>query len=385
LTVASSGVTHAQGTITYFRYEGGEAAAWKMRDDGSAQTQVTSPGSDADFHSNLGPSGTEIYFDRTPSSGTHIWSVKPNGGSLAQLTSGSGDNDEDPYAGSDGTVSYILVSACPSGHFPLLKVASVANAESIVAKPLGFELDHDGRREFMLSQWIAASVDWFDFYEAVADNTFQVVHEMDFTFPSISPEDVGDTDGDGLGELLADEAGCIPSADCYLRLYESASPGAYPTDAVWSENEPIMLDARVADTDADGEQEIVALARPLGEHLHILILESSGDNSFEQTLLIESGTGVAGPLMVSHDLDGDGRAEILHGGQLAKQSSYGVFAFEATANDAYAQIWFHPLAYQDGVVSVSRIADGGDMDGDGRAEFIVLGPWRPCRRGYVRL
>lgn len=47
--------------------------------------------------------------------------------------------------------------------------------------------------------------------------------------------------------------------------------------------------------------------------------------------------------------------------------------FEATGNDAYARTWWSDLTYNGSPVNASVLVDGGDLDGDGRREFLAGG------------
>ena len=244
----------------------------------------------------------------------------------------------------------------------------------IVSNPTGFDLDHDTHREFIMRKATApASTTIFEFYESVSNNRFELAHVLNILPPAVfRPSDVGDADNDGLAELTV--FGRI-GAEFFVRLYESTSTTSYPTELVWEVDAGISYDvgAKIADTDGDDIQEIVVAGFGVSE-VRLVIYENEGDNSFGQTFYralpeldhVQS-------MEVADDLDGDGRVEILVGGLIEGRGvGSKVFAFESTGNDVYEQIWASELL-PGGVISVEQIVYAGDLDNDGKKEFLAGG------------
>ena len=115
----------------------------------------------------------------------------------------------------------------------LQRIAEVPWSRTVISTSTGLDIDQDGRREFIIkvADNGGASSARTEFYECTADNSFELVHVLELPDPAQSvPGDVGDADGDGLAELVL--FGRVVN-DFYVRLYESVSPDAYPTELVW--------------------------------------------------------------------------------------------------------------------------------------------------------
>ena len=136
--------------------------------------------------------------------------------------------------------------------------------------------------------------------------------------------------------------------------------------------------ARIADTDNDGLQEIVVAGKYFTTQQRIAIYENTGDNSYEETFFEEiPEMNTAQSMEVADDLDGDGWDEILFGG-LADGGH--VYAFEATADNTYQQIWSRELLHDGLGMNADILKYAGDLDGDGKKEFLAGGlrsgpPW----------
>lgn len=250
-------------------------------------------------------------------------------------------------------------------------VATVTWFRDILARGGGFDLDHDGAKEFVMRRGGTATA-LVDIHESTGNDSFALAHSLDLSqgftnLPFAIPLDAGDADGDGLGELVVFGR----TNGRHLRVYEATSANTYPTaQHVWQSPGwgGIITGGRIADTDRDGRREIVfgGLAPGFVEYA-VAVFENTGDNSYVQkhyrTVLTEPQA-----LEVMKDLDGDGRDEILY-------ASPGEFAvLEAGGDDMYQQTSTGQLLYDDGdLVNAEVLVDGGDLDGDGKKEFLVGG------------
>lgn len=251
--------------------------------------------------------------------------------------------------------------------------------QTVVARPTGFDLDHDGRREFVLGR--PDNGDWdayFEIRESAADDTFPLVHVLDISTNGTSvfyPDDVGDGDQDGLGELLV--FGRTLNV-FYVRLYESVSPSTYPTELVWEFLNGLGWpeSARLFDTDGDGIMEIVVGGGTTGSVKRVVIFENTGDNAYSE-IYYQSFPGMttSQAMEPTDDLDGDGRREILFGGitYIDGIQAATIYIIESTGDDSYVQSAAVELFYVDTFVNVEFIKDAGDLDGDGRKEFLAGG------------
>jgi len=262
-------------------------------------------------------------------------------------------------------------TAPPGGPIEMNRIATIASpAYSLLAAPQGFDLDHDGQREFVLRVFPPGTVSGgrHEFYESTADDTFALVHVLDLAdhqFDSFSPADAGDIDNDGLAEIviLTKDFVGSGSSDYGYRVFESMSENTYPTDLVWEATEfggGWWFGGRVFDGDFDGKKEIVGMRSGLLPEC--VVYEHAADNSYVETFSGQTSDHIRQSFGILDDIDNDGRGEILCG-------LYGViFAFESTGDDAYELIWTWDLPHD-----VHYIVGAGDLDGDGRKEFLAGG------------
>lgn len=252
------------------------------------------------------------------------------------------------------------------------RVATVPAFFHILSRSSGIDLDDDGAREFIISirdPQPNAQTRILKFYESTADNMFSLVHVLDLSsdtasFTSYSPQDAGDPDQDGLSDLVL-----LGRRDNLFSAYvfEGLSSNTYPSELVWQLDDWAGW-RRVADTDGDNRQEIIiGGTRTDTFQRAVVVFENDGDNSYEQTHYHPVPYALQS-FAVANDLDGDGKGEILYAG-------YGqVSILESLGDNAYQQTWTGELIYEDGQpFSAEVLVDGGDLDNDGRKEFLTGG------------
>jgi hypothetical protein len=260
-------------------------------------------------------------------------------------------------------------------------VATVSNSRTVVSAPNGFDLDHDSAREFILRKYVGDIwISIFEVWEFTNLNTYHLAHTIDVpgTNDSYYPHDAGDADDDGLADLTVFGR---TLNDFYIRVYESTSTDDYPTEIVWElPDEWWAVGAKIEDTDDDGAKEIVVAGQSFNYEQRVAIYENDGDNSYTQTFYQAiSDIHTSQSMEVADDLDGDGRDEVFFGGLIAGSAM--VYAFEATSDNCYQQTWSWELIHIDGqIVNAEFIRYAGDLDGDGKKEFLVGGvktgpPW----------
>ncbi len=260
----------------------------------------------------------------------------------------------------------------------MLLVDSVSPSVRVVSSADGFDSDHDGRAEYVLRKDVGTL--WttvFEIYESVSDNTFDLVHVLGIPPDSDSsyyPGDLGDADGDGLAELTV--FGRTVN-DFFIRLYESESPETYPRQLVWEleghteDGDFWQVGAKIRDTDDDERLEVVLAGQESNLH-RIAVYENEGNNSFVLTYYQIIPLTTSQSMEVADDLDGDGKDEILLGGLEAATTK--VYAVENVGDNAYVQAWSKELIHTDGQrINVETIVDAGDLDQDGRKEFLAGG------------
>ncbi|MBT8399452.1 MAG: S8 family serine peptidase [Rhodothermia bacterium] len=179
------------------------------------------------------------------------------------------------------------------------------------------------------------------------------------------PRGQGDSDGDGLIELLTQVG---PSTV----ILEQEQPNGYPSRVSFvdttgfSDSDQALWGARIFDLDADGVPELIGhnsrewivrafdgsdyVERARLENPTSVLASEIGENSFEQ------------PQPLVGDLDRDGLPDMLAG-----DSDGDWILFESSDNDQYAAVWTYET---DRYNAGSRLISG-DFDGDGANEVVT--------------
>jgi len=245
-------------------------------------------------------------------------------------------------------------------------------AMDIVSKSHGLDFDHDGRREFILRAYEQGTSfgGRHEFYESIANDTFVLAHTLelsDATFDSFHPADAGDIDQDGRADLvvLVQDFGPGGTTKFGLRVFEGTETQPYPNLLTWEAIKQVSgwwFGGWVVDGDIDGKLEVVAV-RPKPQY-EFVAYENVADNAYDETVALDIPSGTGQSFGVLDDIDDDGRPEILWG------AFDRICAFESTSDNAYAMIWTWDFAPD---LNVDFIVDAGDLDGDGKKEFLAGG------------
>lgn len=243
--------------------------------------------------------------------------------------------------------------------------------EQTLAVPHGFllpratDFDGDGLLEITFNRyrdgWLG---DTLATYEWAGDD-FRPAQRV---VANVFPRDVGDSDGDGLLELLTQvggatlvleqpDAGRFPFVTAFVDTTGLANP--FSDDAAFG--------ARITDLDGDGKGELLVHNTSSWR-----LLEYNG-TAYMPVATLENPTGVGNteldensfqePEALIADFDGDGRMELIVG-----DSDGDWIRYETTGNDAYTVVdTFETPRYNAG----SRFARG-DFDGDGREEAVTF-------------
>ncbi|MCG8606897.1 S8 family serine peptidase, partial [bacterium] len=251
-------------------------------------------------------------------------------------------------ANNEGNYFSANLTAPPAGTVPVAGIPLVLPSGFLLSKPSDF--DQDGSVEIILNEYDAG----FNFGPMkILEVTDERFEEVFASQEILIPRDWGDSDGDGLPEILA-------GAGARSFIFEAPAPNAFPTQIVWSDTSGVWA-SRFADLDQDGFGELILRLDDL-----FTVWETVSNNEYT---LVDSfpnptdGTNLVGvPRSEVGDFDGDGRLEILFG-----DFDGDVFIYENIGNDRFTFVWSERQPQLDTIDYLSQ----GDYDGDGVAEFTV--------------
>jgi subtilisin family serine protease len=239
------------------------------------------------------------------------------------------------------------------------------------------DFDQDGQLEIVGMETGGAGYAPVKIYERNDAGNYELVFTSQ---DSYYPWAVGDTDGDGLLEILGNDVERTFLMEC--------RPGmVYPRHKIW-EMEGIW-GGQLVDIDHDGKQEIISR---YDETNAIAIYAATGDNSYQNVAMLENpteGSNGLGTTFAIGDFDGDGRVEIVAGDEDAD-----LFIYENIGGYQFRQTWkgkvFASLTDAKGLrerigeATSAYYLSANDLDGDGKSEFIVGGKIEDSEFGFAR-
>ena len=187
--------------------------------------------------------------------------------------------------------------------------------------------------------------------------------DYDVDLNTLIPMTVGDTDNDGLLEILV-----YDKKQTYL--IESMTVDGYPSKVIWET--PYLSGGWIADLDGDGKTEIVGTDN---NNNRILIFESIGNNTYSRTAKLPNeseGKNIYSKDVAIDDFNSDGLLDFVVG-----DSEGELFIYSAIADDQYRlHIIGNTLtAMIPEKINVDAILhlSSGDLNGDGQPEIVVGG------------
>ena len=172
--------------------------------------------------------------------------------------------------------------------------------------------------------------------------------------------DFGDPDRDGKPEVLLQSV--TPDRARKLSLFESRDSLLLPDSLVWSDTvrSSFFLYGVLTDVDADSAWEIMHRStQPYFLHVR----ENRGDNQYEMVITIAQHRGVPGQTVQFDDIDRDGRRELINGTDCGALQMY-----ESAGDDSLVEAF---VAWTPDNRVVTGLAEGSDIDRDGRLELVV--------------
>lgn len=237
----------------------------------------------------------------------------------------------------------------------------------LLPRPVDF--DGDGLQEIIYNQY---QNDWVGDTLVVAEwdgNAFSTVQQVT---ANVIPRDVGDSDGDGLQEVLTQVAGAT-------LVFEQGAPMSYLDGVAFIDTTGLSnpfdalsaFGARLTDLDDDGRGEIL-----VHNTRQWRLLESDG-SEYAEVARLDNPTGVVNseltanefsePQVLVDDFDGDGRRDLLVG-----DTDGDWIMYEARGDNRLEPAW----TYETDRYNASARMTAGDFDGDGLPEFVThTQPW----------
>ena len=289
------------------------------------------------------------------------------------------------YIAAQNTVGLKTVDDNSGKYYTINVVGSSISSNGFVESDLGMsplhianvstDFDNDGLSELIGVPLSDAAEDKLTapnsltFYERSPTGKYHIAHSLSdiesleisdqgVGLETLTPWTVGDTDNDGLLEILANDKD-------RTFLIESLKPNGYPAQIIWET--PFISCGKIADLDGDGRKEIIGVDN---NNNRILIFENRGNNLYDRTaeLVNETeGKNVFALDFAINDFNFDGNDDLIVG-----DSEGELFIYTTTGNNSFHLQWQTQLGIDD-----VRLLVSGDLTDDGKPEFVVGGTISP--------
>lgn len=241
-----------------------------------------------------------------------------------------------------------------------LAVVAVLESTRLSTIDIAFgDTDGDGLQEIIALQKDEVTALWeVGVFEEQGNGSYTTTHLPEV---AMGPRLTGDLDADGKREIVGAYSG-------FLRVYESPDGSTFPTVLTWQSPalSNVLGHTAQGDTDRDGRQELIHSLNSFAGTGSLKIFENTGDNTFAEVFSVPipgNGNSYSGQKVI-FDLDGDGWDEIAMGSKLGT-----VLVYEASGDNTWSLAWSDST----GLSNSQRAAGGWDLDGNGKPEFYITG------------
>lgn len=210
------------------------------------------------------------------------------------------------------------------------------------------DFDDDGKSEVFLSEYSFSGEDTLRLYE-YDGGSFQPTGSV---YGSALPRDVGDSDGDGLLEMM-----CLSSGK--TRIYEQSAPGGFPQELIYVDSNEVYGSKLLDLVPGDGHGELF-LRRDTIFTLYLHYPE--GTVSLADEIHPDGMGGLGIPHSEWGDFDNDGDVEALFG-----DKSGHIFVYAVGSDFKMTEVFRDSLSFN----NAADFLAAGDFDGDSTPEFIA--------------
>ena len=222
------------------------------------------------------------------------------------------------------------------------------------------DFDGDGLKEVVLNEY-SSNLGFGRLVAYEFNGSFFTKMDSITTKSILIPKDIGDSDGDGLMEILA-------SVNDSSYIFEQKTGQDFPSEIIFSSLGTSLRASQFGDTDGDGQLEIL-----MKDDVDFHVFDRNGGDFSEVAELTDNSPNYIGgirPRALVDDFDNDGRPETIYG-----DFDGDLIGYEHTSGNDYQSIFLDTTS----LTKSGNYLTKGDFDGDGQMEFFVVTHTSPLR------
>ena len=282
-----------------------------------------------------------------------------------------------------------VTGACVQGNisisqsFSMIPIALMPQFLQILITSPPFDFDNDAQKE-LITGIFTTSETIFHFREVSSPSSYSLYSPYSILVDKLYTEkgflvafyaaDVGDSDGDGLKELITYGRN---GENFSLRVYEQPSLNSFPTTLTYQYPTGFWPEgAKIDDLDKDGKKEIIFGGQGPNFMQNIQILENTGNNAYSHVFDVSvSSDSTPQCFNILDDVDNDGKKEVAFTTIKNYPGPSKLYLFESNGDNSLSLSWsYEPRDDKDDVLlNCAALIDLGDTDGDGKKEFLEGG------------